>query len=133
MVTSALIISSHCQKSTKQIIFDYEKILFDTLQQYKYTRVKKATGWASLNLCSAIGVPLQRLGPRECQQVRVDLILKHGCEAVRCTRIVDFLRALDESGCFYRRVLDGNYLVVLAVHDKGRDIDLLEVLGEIGL
>jgi hypothetical protein len=38
---------------TKQTNF-YEKILFDTLQQYKHTWVKKDTGWAPLNLCSAI-------------------------------------------------------------------------------
>jgi hypothetical protein len=76
---------------------------------------------------------LLRLGPQEAQQVSVDLILMRGRKAVRCTRIVDFLRAPDESGRLHRRVLDGNDLVVLAVHDQGRDIDLLEVLGEIGL
>jgi hypothetical protein len=38
---------------TKQTNF-YEKILFDTLQQYKHIWVKKDTGWAPLNLCSAI-------------------------------------------------------------------------------
>ena len=43
-------------------------------------------------------VTLQSLGSKEGQQVSVDLILKRGCEAVRCARIVDFLRALDESG-----------------------------------
>jgi hypothetical protein len=75
---------------------------------------------------------LQRL-PQEGQQVGVDLILKRGCEAVRCARIVDFLRAPDESGRFLSRILDGNDLVVLAVHDKSRDIDLLKVLSEIGL
>jgi hypothetical protein len=42
------------KKCTKQTIFDYEEILFYTLQQYKHILVKKATGWASLNLCSAI-------------------------------------------------------------------------------
>ena len=73
------------------------------------------------------------LGPQEGQQISVDLILMRGREAVRCTRIVDFLRATDESGRLHRRVLDGNDLVVLAMHDQGRDIDLLEVLGEIGL
>jgi hypothetical protein len=78
-------------------------------------------------------VSLQRLRSQEGQQVSVDLILKRGCEAVRCTRIVDFLRAPDKSGRFHRRVLDGNDLVILAVHDKSRDIDLLKVLSEIGL
>ena len=52
---------------------------------------------------------------------------------MRRARIVDFLRALDQPRRFPRRILDGNDLVVLAVHDQGRDIELLEVLGEIGL
>ena len=56
-----------------------------------------------------------------------------GREAVRCARIVDFPRALDELGRFLRRVLDGNNLVVLTMHNQGWDIELLEVLGEIGL
>src|SRR5262245_18039660 len=56
-----------------------------------------------------------------------------GREAVRRAWIVYFLSALDEPGRFLRRVLDGNDLVVLTVHDQGRDIDLLEVLGEVAL
>ena len=60
-------------------------------------------------------VLLLRLGPQEGQQVGVDLILKRGCEAVRCARIVDFRRAPDESGCFHRRVLDANDLVALLI------------------
>ena len=44
-----------------------------------------------------MGFHCERLGPQECQQVSVDFILKRSCEAVRCTRIVYFLRALDES------------------------------------
>src|SRR6266513_2356300 len=76
---------------------------------------------------------LPGLGPQEGQQVGVDLILMRGREAVRCAWIVDFLRALDEPGRFLRRVLDGYDLVVLTVHDQGRDIELLEVLGEISL
>src|SRR5205809_2132032 len=75
----------------------------------------------------------RRLAPEEGQQVSVDLILMRGSEAVRRARIVDFLRALDEPGRFPRRVLDGNDLVVPTVHDQGRNIDLLQVLGEIGL
>ena len=70
---------------------------------------------------------LLRLGPQEGQQVGVDLILMRGREAVRCARIVDFLCAPDELNRLHRRVLNGNDLVVLAVHDQGRDIDLLEV------
>ena len=76
--------------------------------------------------CSSISpdeVSPQHLGSQERQQVGVDLILMRGREAVRRARIVDFLRALDEPGRFLRRVLDGNDLVVLTVHDQGRDIE----------
>src|SRR5882724_6624539 len=75
----------------------------------------------------------EELAPEEGQQVGVDLILMRGREAVRRARIVDFLGALDEPGRFLRRVLDGNDLIVLTVHDQGWDIELLEVPGEIGL
>ena len=56
-----------------------------------------------------------------------------GRKAVRRTRIIDFLCAPYETSRLHRRVLDGNNLVVIAVQDQGRDIDLFEVLGEIGL
>src|SRR5262249_22077937 len=72
------------------------------------------------------------LAPEEGQQVGVDLVLKRCRKAVRRARIVDFLRALDQPGRFPRRVLDWHDLVVLTVHDQGRNIELLEVLGEIG-
>ena len=54
-------------------------------------------------------------------------------EPMRRTRIVDFLRAVDDLGRFPRGVLDGNDLVVLAVQDQGRDVKLPEVPGEVGL
>jgi hypothetical protein len=73
------------------------------------------------------------LGPQEGQQISIHLILMRSRDSVRRTWIVDFLRALDESGRLRCRVLDRDDLVVLAVHDQSRDIDLLEVLGEIGL
>ena len=76
---------------------------------------------------------MPRLGFQEGQQVGVELILMGCSEAVRCARIVDFLRALDELGRFLSRILDGNDLVVLTMHDQGWDIELLEVLGEISL
>ncbi len=56
-----------------------------------------------------------------------------GSKAVRSTRIVNFLCATDESSRLHCRVLDGNDLVIIAVHDQSRDIDLLKVLGEISL
>src|SRR5882672_6153473 len=79
------------------------------------------------------GRACRMLAPEEGKQVSVDLILMRGCEVVRRARIVDFLRALDDPGRFLRRVLDGNDLVVLTVHDQGWNINLLEVPGEIGL
>jgi hypothetical protein len=45
MVTAALIISLDCQEKNgdDKPLFDYEKLLFDTLQ-HKHIRIKKATG-----------------------------------------------------------------------------------------
>ena len=73
------------------------------------------------------------LAPEEREQVGIDLILMRRRDAVRRARIVDFLGSLDEPCRLYRRVFDGNDLVVLTVQDQGGDIELLEVLGEIGL
>jgi hypothetical protein len=47
--------------------------------------------------------------------------------------IVDFLGAFDELGRFLGRVLDRYDLVVLAVEHQRRDVELLEVLSEVGL
>src|SRR6185503_18362083 len=55
--------------------------------------------------------------PEEGQQFGVYLILVRGREAVRRAWIVDFLCAPDEPGRLLRRVLHGNDLVVLPVHD----------------
>src|SRR4030095_8062554 len=74
---------------------------------------------------------LSRLDERE--QIGVDPILVRCRETVRRARVVDLLGALDESGRFPRRVLDGNDLVIFAVHDQRRNVELLEVLGEVGL
>src|SRR5262249_50310399 len=76
---------------------------------------------------------MARSASQEGQQVGVDLILMGRGEAVWRTGIVDLLRALDEPGRLPSRVLHRDDLVVLAVQDQGRDIELLEVLGEIGL
>src|SRR5687768_12363878 len=69
----------------------------------------------------------------EGEQLRVDLILMRGGDAVRRARVVDVLRALDESSRLYSRVFHRNDLVVLAVKYQSRYIKLLEVLGEVGL
>src|SRR5215472_7231471 len=91
-------------------------------------------GWCRRSARSSLGRPRSgSLAPEEGQQVGVELVLKCGGEAVRRTRVVDLLRAVDEPGGFPGRVLDGNDLVVLAVQDQSRDIELMEVLGEIGL
>src|SRR5262245_60744483 len=62
-----------------------------------------------------------------------DLVLVRGREAVRRAGVVNFLGALDEPGRFLRRVLDRSDLVVLSVQNQSRDVEFLEVLGEVGL
>src|SRR5262249_40996382 len=71
--------------------------------------------------------------PDEREQVGVDPFLVRRRQAMRRTGIVDFLGALDELGRFLRRVLDRNDLVVLSVQNQSRDIELLEVVGKVGL
>ena len=75
---------------------------------------------------------LLRLGPYERQQVSIDLILMCDGKAMRGARIVDFLCAPDQSCCLQPRDLYRNDLVVLAVYDQDRNINLLEILSEIG-
>src|SRR5215471_9885803 len=69
----------------------------------------------------------------EREQFRIDLILMSGCQAVWRARIIYFLCASDELRGLFRRVFDGNDLVVFAVQDQGRDVDLFEVLSEVSL
>src|SRR3546814_9925493 len=68
--------------------------------------------------------PVWLLRLNESEQIGVDLVLMRGREAVRRARIVDFLRTLDEPGRFLRRVLDRDDLVVLPVHNQGRNVEL---------
>src|SRR5215208_2656045 len=56
-----------------------------------------------------------------------------GGDAVRRAWVVDFHRALDESSRLPGRILHRNDLVVLAVKYQSRHIELLEVLGKVGL
>src|SRR5262245_62671773 len=65
----------------------------------------------------------------EREQVPVDEIGMRGGQSVREARIVDFARAFDQLCRLFPRILDGNDLVVLAVHDQRRDVELLEVVG----
>lgn len=73
------------------------------------------------------------LSAEEGQQVVVDLILECVGQTVRCTGVVDLLHVLDEASRFTGGVVDGDDLVVLTVQEECRNVDLLEVLGEVGL
>src|SRR2546425_9969005 len=65
----------------------------------------------------------ERLPAEEGQQVAVDLVRMRGRQTVRKSRIVDFGGVLDELRRLLRRILDRDDLIVLTVHDQGRDID----------
>ena len=71
--------------------------------------------------------------PEECQQVGVDLVLEGRAHAVRRARIDLQRGALDELGREQRRGADRHDLVVVAVQDQRRHVELLEVLGEVRL
>jgi len=69
----------------------------------------------------------------EREQISVDLVLVRRAHAVRQAR-VDFQRgALDDLGRKHGRGADRHDLVVVAVHDEGRHVELIEILGEIRL
>ena len=85
------------------------------------------------------GAPRHRRGCRsasgleECEQVGVDLVLVGRAQAVRQARI-DFQRgAFDDLGREHGRGADRHDLIVVAVHDERRHVELLEILGEVGL
>ena len=83
-------------------------------------------------------VLLSRRGAIACareerKQIRVDLVLVRRAHAVRQARIVDFDGPLDEPGRLPRRNVDRHDLIVLAVHEQSRDIELLQVVVELGL
>src|SRR5262245_54469997 len=69
----------------------------------------------------------------EGEQIRVDLILMCGGDAVWRARVVNVLRSLDEPSRLPGGVLHRNDLIVLTVKHQSRHIELLEVLGEVGL
>src|SRR5262245_46977877 len=56
-----------------------------------------------------------------------------GRDSVRRTGVVDVLGALDETGRLHGRILHRNDLVVLAMDQERRDVELLEIGGEVGL
>src|SRR6185312_838747 len=69
----------------------------------------------------------------ELEQVSVELLLVVADEAVRSARVDLELAVLDQVDRLPRGRLDGHDLVVVAVEDQKRDVDLPEVIGEIGL
>src|SRR6266487_4192415 len=69
----------------------------------------------------------------EGEQVRVDLILQRRAHAVGRARIDLQLRVLDDLGRKHGGRADRHDLVVIAVKDQGRDVELLEIFGQIRL
>src|SRR5690606_5849145 len=67
------------------------------------------------------------------QQIDVQLLLMRHRESVRCTGVVDGLRAPDELLGFPGGVMDRNDLIVFAMEDQGRYVDLLQIIREVGL
>jgi hypothetical protein len=72
------------------------------------------------------------LGFDECQQIRVDFVLVGRAHAVRRALINLQLGALDDFGGKERRCLDRNDLIIVTVQDERRNVELLEVFGEVG-
>src|SRR5215813_5956645 len=70
---------------------------------------------------------------KEGQELLVDLGLMRGSDSVWRTGVVDVLRALDEPGRLLGRILHRDDLVILAVDQEGRDVELCEVSGEVRL
>src|SRR3989442_6096219 len=74
-----------------------------------------------------------RLRPQEGQQVFVELLLVREGQAVGRPRIDLQGGALDDLGGEQGRVADRHDLVVVAVDDQSRNVELLEVFGEVRL
>src|SRR5215469_6253173 len=56
-----------------------------------------------------------------------------GGEAMWGARIIDLLRTLNHLRGLFRRILYGNDLIVLSVKNKGREVKLRQIFGEICL
>ena len=76
---------------------------------------------------------LDRLRLDERQQILVDPILERRAHAVRRALVDLQRRALDHLGRQHGRGADRHDLVVVAVEDQRRDVELLEILGEVRL
>src|SRR5687768_13384220 len=66
----------------------------------------------------------------EGKQVGVDLVLMRGGDAVRRARIVDLLGTLDQPRGFDGGILDRNDLVVFAMQNERRHVELPQVFRE---
>ncbi len=80
-----------------------------------------------------LATALAGLGPQEGQQVGVELLLVRAGEAVGRARIDLKARVLDELRGEEGRVVDRHNLVVVAMDDQGRNVELLEVFREVRL
>src|SRR6185369_1589467 len=69
----------------------------------------------------------------ERQQVRVELIAMRCHQAVRCARIHLQGRTLEQFGRQPSSVVDRHDLIIVAVEDQHRNVDLLQVLVEVAL
>src|SRR5580700_7224171 len=69
---------------------------------------------------------------KEREQLRVDLILERGAHPVRRSRNYFQYRSFDKFGLQQGRIGVRYDLIVVALHDERRDIELREVFGLIG-
>jgi len=77
-------------------------------------------------LCSHCLVP-----PSEGQQFRIDHIFVRGAHSMRSPRYHCQLGPWDQLRREQRRVGDGNDLIVIAMQNEGRHLDLLEIFREV--
>src|SRR5688572_7623230 len=84
-------------------------------------------------MSAASRIELDAAGLRfeEREQVRVELVLVRFNESVRSARVDQQLRALDELCRFERARANRHDLVVIAVDDECRHVELLEILREV--
>src|SRR5690606_18708454 len=82
------------------------------------------------SLQASTGSPV---GAQELEEILVDPVLVRGGQAVRRAGIVNVLHVRNQPGRLARRVVNRDDLVVLAVQQQGRHVDLPQVVGEIGL
>src|SRR5512143_553599 len=93
----------------------------------RFSAIKRASGWAlSPQNSSAL-----RLDKRK--QIRVDLVLEGGAHAVRCSLVYFERGTFDEFGREHCRVGDRHDLVVVAMQDERRYVNLFKILGLIRL